>query len=146
MAFSSGSRPGVGSLVAGDEFFLYATRNAFRNPTRARGRVIGTARLTSQVAAMEEPVRFRGREYPIGCSLELGPLAPFGHGVELAPLVPQLEAFDGAGIAWRIRLRRALLRVTDHDSTLLHRALDDVLKPDDANNDTVAAYARWFVP
>lgn len=140
MAFPSASRPEVRSLAVGDELFLYTTRNAFKNPSLHRGRIIGTAHVASPVARLKEPVCFGERQYPIGCLIEVGPIIPFGHGVEIAPLVPQLEAFDGLGKSWSVRLRRPLLRMTADDTLLLHRSLDEVEKTPEA----VGTYCRWF--
>jgi hypothetical protein len=145
MAFPSESRPEVRCLAEGDELLIYTTRSAFKNPGRDRGRIIGTARVASEVVRLENPVVFDDREYPIGCDLKIGPLVPFGHGVELAPLIPQLQAFDGAGSAWSMRLRRPLLALTEHDTILLHRALDGVRRADGTTFDTMAGYTRWFV-
>jgi hypothetical protein len=143
MAFPSGRRSEVRSLKQGDELFIYTTRAAFRNPRRDRGRVIGTARVDSEVAKLEHPVSFGGREFPVGCKLELGPLAGFGSGVQLAPLVPKLEAFAGVGDAWAILLRRPLVRLTERDVNRLHRELDKVVRDVKLNVDAAADYARW---
>jgi hypothetical protein len=145
MAFRSAGRREVRSLEIGDELLIYTTRSAFRNPTRDRGRVIGTAHAASKVAPLDNPVRFDGRDYPVGCDLEIGQLAPFGHGVELAPLIPRLQTFNRANDAWSILLRRPLLRLTAHDSKLLVRKLDSILTFDDVCLDTKSPYARWFV-
>jgi hypothetical protein len=145
MAFPDARRSEVRSLKVGDELFIYTTRMAFRNPGRDRGRVIGTARVDSKVAELKRSVSFGGREYPVGCNLDVGPLARFGHGVELAPLVPKLEAFAGAGKAWPYRLRRPLVRLTEHDANRLHQELGKVVEDGELNVDVVAEYARWFV-
>jgi hypothetical protein len=144
MAFRSARRSEVRALKAGDELFLYTTRDAFKNPTRDRGRIIGTARVDSEVAQLKHSVSFGGREYPVGCKLVVGPLARFGSGVELAPLVRKLETFAGAGDAWWIWLRRPLLRLTGRDAYHLHRELDKVVKDAKLNDDAVAEYTRWF--
>ena len=97
MAFPSDSRHEVRSLAQGDELFLYTTRGAFKSPTRHRGRIIGTARVASSITRLKQPQCFGERQYPIGCQIEVGPIIPFGHGVEIAPLVPRLQTFDGLG-------------------------------------------------
>ena len=145
MAFPNARRSEVRALEEGDELFLYTTRSAFKSPTRDRGRVIGTARVASEVAQLSNSVSFGGREYSVGCDLQVGSLAPFRSGVELAPLVRRLQAFEGAGSAWPFRLRRPLVRLTDRDAKRLHRALDEVIGPDEAKVDTVAEYSRWFL-
>jgi hypothetical protein len=145
MAFPNTRSSEVRSLKDGDELFIYTARSAFKNPTRDRGRIIGTARVSSEVAQLSNSVSFSDREYSVGCDLQIGPLAPFSSGVELAPLVRRLQAFKGAGSAWSFRLRRTLLRVTDPDAKLLHQVLDKVTGPDNTKADTVAAYSRWFL-
>ncbi|MGD1204830.1 hypothetical protein ACKUVQ_00270 [Mycobacterium seoulense] len=144
MAFRSPGRSEVRALKAGDELFVYTTRDAFKNPNRDRGRVIGTARVDSAVARLKHSVSFGGREYSIGCKLEVGPLARFGEGVELAPLVGEMDTFAGAGNAWWIWLRRPLVRLTGRDANHLHRELDKVIKDATLNDEAVAEYTRWF--
>lgn len=142
MAFSAGRRNEVGALEIGDSLFIYTTRSAFKNPTRDRGRVIGTARVTSHVMSLAEPPEFYGRSFPQGCTLEITSLTPFGRGVELAPLVDSLEAFADAGPGWATRLRRALLRLSAADASLLtaHVSKRATVRIDEA----VAEYTRWY--
>jgi hypothetical protein len=140
MAFPSVNRREVNALKNGDELFLYTTRSAFRNPTRDRSRVIGTAWARSEVTKSDQPVRFDSREYPFICQLEVGPVVPFGHGVPIAPLVPQLQTFDGLGNGWAIKLRRPLLELSSHDSSVIRMHLSKLEKPPTA----VASYTRWY--
>lgn len=140
MAFRSGDRREVRQLRRGDELFLYTTRGAFRNPTRDRGRVIGTAEVTSSVAASRRPVQFGGREYPFACRIALGPVAPLGRGIEIATLVPQLQAFAGAGRSWSVRMRRPLLEITTCDASVLKHELSKV----DQSVEAVSGYTRWY--
>jgi hypothetical protein len=67
-----------------------------------------------------------------------------GSGVELAPLVLELDAFVDAGGGWPIRLRRPLVRLTERDADRLHRELGKVVMDAKSNVDAVAEYARWF--
>jgi hypothetical protein len=143
-AFPSARRPEVRSLKEGDELFLYTTRSAFKNPTRDRGRVIGTARVDSNVAQLQQPVCFGDREFLVGCDLKIGPLRRFGEGVELAPLVSRLETFADSGQAWSIRLRRPLVRLTQRDATCLHQELVKAVRHGNSNVDAVAEYSQWF--
>ncbi|WP_241661245.1 hypothetical protein [Thermomonospora catenispora] len=122
MAFPTTARAEVDRLAAGDELLMYATRGAFGNPTRDRGRVIGRAVVTSPVVALEEPVVFGEREFPRGCRLRVETLAPWGSGVELRPLVERLEAFPDPR-SWSVRLRRPLLWLPKADAALLAREL-----------------------
>jgi hypothetical protein len=140
MAFPSARRAEVAALQQGHELFLYTTRGAFKNPTRDRGRGIGTAQVTSPVRRLEEPVRFGEREYPIGCDLAIGPLAPFGSGLELAPLVPSLSAFDGVRDAWSTRLRRPLVRLSADDAAVLRNGIEHL-----THEGTDPAYTRWYL-
>src|SRR5680860_253723 len=63
-------------LKRGDRVFLYATRGCFHNPTRDRGRIIGAAAVTVAATALDEPMRFGEREFPIGVRLRIELLAP----------------------------------------------------------------------
>jgi hypothetical protein len=121
-AFPATARAEVDRLAAGDELLIYATRGAFGNPTRDRGRVIGHAVVTSAVSPLDEPVVFGEREYPRGCELRVESLAPWGQGVELRPLVERLDAFPDPR-SWSVHLRRPLLRLPKSDADFLLDAL-----------------------
>ncbi|MEV6986151.1 hypothetical protein AB0M95_33500 [Sphaerisporangium sp. NPDC051017] len=124
MAFPPTSRSEVGKLKVGDELFILTTRGCWHNPTRDRTRVIGTAKVLSDVVAYEEPVTIAGRDFTRGCEIKVEQLTPYLTGVELVPLVPQLETFpDKRAGAWSIRLRRPLLEITEADARLLRDAL-----------------------
>lgn len=140
MAFPSAARHEVAALDVGDELLLYTTRGAYKNPTRDRGRVIGTATVRSPVARLTEPVRFGDREFPVGCDLDLGPLAPWGEGVELHPLLPRLESFAGVGSVWSTRLRRPLLYLPEPDARLLRSELGPLV----SSTTDFGAYTRWY--
>ncbi|MFI0348906.1 hypothetical protein [Actinomadura sp. 9N407] len=122
MAFPPTARSEVDRLAVEDELLIYATRGAFGNPTRDRGRVIGRAVVESVVAALERPVEFGERAFTRGCDLRVEALAPWGNGVELGPLVERLEAFPDPR-SWSVRLRRPLLRLPQGDAGLLRDAL-----------------------
>ncbi|NNU27317.1 hypothetical protein [Isoptericola sediminis] len=139
-AFPSRGRSEVAALEPGDELFVYTTRGCFKNPTRDRGRIVGTARVAGPVERLEEPVTFGDRTFPFGCPLDVGPLAPFGDGIELAPLVDRLAAFDGAGSAWSIRLRRPLVRLSDDDAVQLRSKIARRVGPGNE-----APYTRWWL-
>ncbi|GAA4192443.1 hypothetical protein [Microbispora amethystogenes] len=127
MAFPPTRRSEVNRLTAGDDLFVLTTRGCWHNPARDRTRIIDTARVTSEVTAYEEPVTIAGREFTRGCGIALRSLAPYLTGVELAPLVPRLEAFPDAR-SWSIRLRRPLLELGAPDAALLAHALDGVTR------------------
>ncbi|MCO5996246.1 EVE domain-containing protein [Actinoallomurus rhizosphaericola] len=122
MAFPATYRAEVNRLAVGDELLIYTTRGAYRNPTRDRGRVIGTATVASAVEALDVPVKFGGREFPRGCGITVTSLASWGRGVELQPLVDRLAAFPNAK-AWSIQLRRPLLHLPREDAELIGELL-----------------------
>ncbi|MFD0904397.1 hypothetical protein [Actinomadura sediminis] len=127
-AFPATARAEVDRLAEGDELLVYATRGAFRNPTRDRGRVIARAVVTSPVTVLDEPVTFGERTFPRGCDLRIDRLAPWGGGVELRPLVERLAAFPDAR-SWSVRLRRPLLHLPEDDAALLRNALEPAAGP-----------------
>ncbi|MBE1537345.1 hypothetical protein [Actinomadura algeriensis] len=132
IAFPATARAEVDRIAEGDELFVYATRGAFRNPTRDRGRVIARAAVTSPVTVLDEPVTFAERAFPRGCDLRIDSLAPWGGGVELRPLVDRLAAFPDAR-SWSVRLRRPLLHLPEPDAALLRSALAPIAGPVDEN-------------
>jgi hypothetical protein len=128
MAFPSTPRAEVAALAEGDELMLYATRGAWHNPSRDRGRIIGHALVTSAVRPLAEPLHLAGRDFHSQCRLRITGLVPYPGGVEVAPLVPRLTAFPKPD-AWSIYLRRALLRLPPADITLLAAELRAQLQP-----------------
>jgi hypothetical protein len=128
MAFTEGRRSQAAALEIGDELFIYTTRGCFRNPARDRSRVAGLALVKSDVHDLAEPVVFAERRYTLGCALDIQGIAPLRDGVELSPLVPQLHAFPDER-TWSVWLRRPLLRLDEHDTALLKRELNPLLKP-----------------
>src|SRR4051812_27138171 len=103
MAFPALRRREVTGLRAGDELLLYTTRGCFYNPTRDRGRLIGIATATSAVTDLDTAVHLAGRDFPLGCDLQIERLAPLREGVELAPLVARLRVFPDPA-SWSVRL------------------------------------------
>lgn len=139
MAFPGTPRAEVAALAPGDRLFLYATRGAWHNPTRDRGRVIGTATVLTPVKRLNQPVQIAGRSFPSGCQLRLDGVVPYPGGLELQPLVGQLEAFPRPH-AWSVYLRRALLRLSPADSATLERGVRPLLvEPGEAVPTYVAA-------
>ncbi len=139
MAFPADRARLAGGLRPGDKGFIYTTRGCFRNPTRDRGRVIGEATITSAVNPLDEPVLFRGRAFPIGCTLTIDMLAPVRRGLELGPLVREMHAFR-VPERWSVYLRRPLLRLDDEDSMLLRTELKKVAGPP---RDVLAGYQKF---
>ncbi|MBL6276084.1 hypothetical protein JMF97_07915 [Micromonospora fiedleri] len=128
MAFPATPRAEVAALAADDRLFLYATRGAWRNPTRDRGRIIGTAVARTSVQKLDTPVEIAGRTFVSGCDLRIEALAPYPGGLELQPLVAQLAAFPKPQ-TWSIYLRRALLTLPTQDAQLLDTLLTPIAKP-----------------
>jgi hypothetical protein len=109
-------------LRSGDRLFFYASRGAFHNPTRDRGRIFGEAEVATPVSVFDQPLELAGRQFTSGCQLRLRSLARMREGVELAPLVPELEAFPDER-SWPVRLRRPLVPLTAGDALLIRGAL-----------------------
>jgi hypothetical protein len=122
MAFPATPRAEVRALSVGDRLYLYATRGAWKNPTRDRGRVIGLAKAGSAAVALDRPVEIAGRSFWSHCSLTFDGVVPYPDGVELQPLVPRLAAFPKPE-AWSIYLRRPLLSLPQADADLIEAQL-----------------------
>ncbi|MGC5021227.1 hypothetical protein [Micromonospora sp. DT47] len=128
MAFPSTPRAEVAALREGDRLFLYATRGAWLNPTRDRGRIIGLARVRSAVRSFDDPIEIAARPFVSGCDLAIEGLVPYPGGLELQPLVERLDAFPKPQ-AWSIYLRRVLLRLSDADADTLLAGVTPHLVP-----------------
>ncbi|WP_328814363.1 hypothetical protein [Nonomuraea cypriaca] len=129
MAFPSRSRSEVAKLKIGDDLFILTTRGCWHNPARDRTRIIGHAKVATSVVTYDEPVTIAGRVFTRGCELSIKTLTPYLTGIELVPLVPQLDAFpDKRSGAWFIRLRRPLLEISDDDAQLLRHELRNVCR------------------
>ena len=123
MAFSPHRAREAGALEIGDKLLLYTTRGCFKNPTQDRGRVVGVAQVASEVAPFRRPVEFGGQAYGVGCNLKFVSLVPRGEGVELAPMVSELNAFPNTR-AWSARMRRPLVALSASDVRLLEVRLE----------------------
>jgi len=128
MAFPATPRAEVAALAVGDRLFLYATRGAWHNPTRDRGRVIGVATAESPVRMLDQPIEIAGRSFVSGCNLSIDGVVPYPGGVELQPLVERLAAFPKPE-AWSVYLRRALLALPPGDAKLLDETIHPLLVP-----------------
>lgn len=124
-AFPEGRARQASVLREGDSLLLYSTRGAWHNPTRDRGRIIGEARVTSEVRALRQPVDIAGRLFYSGCSLDIGPVAPYGHGVDLASLVPRLDMFPNKE-TWSVRLRNSIVAVPPVDLAVIRQHMTAV--------------------
>jgi hypothetical protein len=128
MAFPATPRAEVAALATGDRLFLYATRGAWRNPTRDRGRIVGAATAAGPARVLDEPVEMSGRRFVSGCRLEIQGVVPYPGGLELQPMVGHMAAFPKPE-AWSVYLRRALLSLPAADAALLEGALRPLLRP-----------------
>lgn len=129
MAFPAARGPRLNHVTPGDRLLLMTSRGCYHNPGRDRTRVIGTATVTSLVTHLEEPVLVAGRQFDYGCELAIQSLAPYGGGVELAPLVPELAVFTNKR-AWAAKLRRPLVTLGDPDAALLSERLSEYVNLD----------------
>jgi hypothetical protein len=128
MAFPVTRRAEVDRLAIGDELFLLTTRGCFHNPARDRTRIVGRAVVASPVVHLDPPLELVERRFTRGCDLEIISLTPYLAGIELARLVPRLDAFPDKG-TWSIRLRRALVALSERDATLVRRQLESLARP-----------------
>lgn len=136
MAFAPSRYHLVEALTVGDRLALYTTRGCFNSPTRDRGRVIGTATVTSPLSTMDSPVTFGGREFNKDCTLHIDRLAAVDQGPELASLVTMLHTFPEA---WRIYIRRTLVPLDERDFA----TLENVLAGTDTNREkTLPTYLK----
>ena len=124
MAFPPGRRI---SFNVGDRVLLYTTRGIFRRPTRDRGRVVGTAEVTSATAPLDSQRQIGGRIYASGCHLRITGLVPLGHGLILADIVTRLEVFQPNPQAWSVRMRRSTLALPPRDAELISAQLKPIL-------------------
>lgn len=122
MAFAPSRYKAVDALAQGDQLVLYSTRGCFRNPTRDRGRVIGTAEVASRLQAIESPVTFDHRVFDRGCAIRVERLVPADHGPELADLVETLDTFPDS---WHTHIRRTLVPLNEHDFAVLGQSLTE---------------------
>jgi hypothetical protein len=128
MAFPAHRAAEARALPLGHRLFLYTTRGCFHNPTRDRGRIIGSATIESRACDLAEPVHLADRAFTVGCRLAIPKLVPRGTGIELAPLVQNLATFQKKH-AWSARMRQTLVPVAAEDIPLLDQLLSPLLVP-----------------
>lgn len=129
MAFPEYRAREVSALLPGDELLLYTTRGCFHNPDKDRGRIIGAAQAATGVERLDPHVVVSERSFGLGCRLALRTLAPYPRGVELSPLVPELDVFPNK-TGWATRIRRPLVLLPKHDAALLRRRLEPLIADD----------------
>jgi hypothetical protein len=142
MAFRGFKRSEIQALTPDDTLFLYTTRGCFRHPERDRGRVIAEGKVATTVARLDEPMTFRDRAYPVGCGVEFKTATVWPDGLELAPLVAEMESFGSYKEHWSVWLRRPLVALTEHDAGLLRRCLSTHQNYPLPN--VLDAYAKWW--
>jgi len=126
MAFTAERAKVAEGLEPGDELFIYTSRGCFGNPTRDRGRVVGTARVSGAPRKRRKALRLAGRDFTQEVDIKLTSLVPRRQdGVELAGLVPRLESFPNK-TAWAATLRRPLVELAAEDASLLRQRLRPV--------------------
>ena len=143
MAFPALRRSQAMELEIGDELLVYTTRGCFHNPERDQGRVMGLAKVTTDVRDLPEPVIFGERRYTSGCALDIQSVAALHEGVELGPLVAELHVFPDAR-SWSAQMRRPLVPLDEHDASLLRHHLAALLEPLDRHLAAYRQVARRF--
>lgn len=113
------------ALRPGNELLIYTTRGCFGNPTRDRGRVIGRAAVITTVELVRPMIEIEGRRFSAACDIAVSALAPIGQGVELGPLVEELDVFPDPR-SWSVWLRRPILELPDRDAELLTSFLEPI--------------------
>jgi len=139
MAFPTTSRGG-GELAQGDKLFLLTTRACFGNPTKDRTRIVGKASVASAVVRFDPSLKLADRTFDRGFDLMIEQVVPFRTGVELQPLVSNLDAFPNKR-AWSGWLRRPLLRLSEKDALLLNRHLQSLRGVPD---ESIPDYLEWI--
>lgn len=139
MAFPAARRSQLTGVRPNDTFLLYTTRGCFHNPTRDRGRVIGVARVKSQIATLEDPIVINHREFGLSCDISIDFVLPRGDGVILADLVEELAVFPKPH-AWSAALRRPLLTLPASDARRLTSGLARAHRAQPADALRIASY------
>lgn len=115
-------------LEVGDRLLLYTTRGVFGSPSRDRGRVVGTAQITSPIIPFDKERHIAGRAYSSGCDLDISGLAPLDQGIVLADIVDQLQVFQPDPRTWSSRMRRSILALPAQDAALIQEHLKPNLR------------------
>jgi hypothetical protein len=142
MAFPPRRWAEVERLAVGDELFVLSTRNCYHSPNRDRTLVVARALVATPVKPLEPAVQLAGRSFTRGCDLDIQVLTPYRTGVELAPLIPRLDAFPRKDL-WPSLLRRPLLLVNTRDAGLLRNRLCKMAAPMSVN---LEDYLRSITP
>lgn len=124
------------ALPPGARLLLYTTRGCYRNRDRDRGLVMGLASARTPTRRLNEPIRFRGRDYPFGFRLNIEGLALPHKGIDLGHMAGLLDALPDPAI-WSTRLRRSPLALSARDAALILDRLQPMLRP---RREVLAAY------
>ena len=108
------------TLMQDDRLVLYTAKGCFRNPTQDRGRVIGTATITSRTRALQSAVVFEDQVFDWECTLRIERLVPADRGPELEHLVGRLSTFPDS---WHSHIRRVLVPLNEQDFMVLDESL-----------------------
>jgi hypothetical protein len=140
LAFAPERAREVRRLHSGDRVLLYAAQKAFAGQ-KGGGKLIAAGDATTDVEPLDEEVSIGGRTYALGAKLDIAGVAEYGEGVEVAPMVSQLEIFRPykQPNSWPPLLRRPLLRLPQGDTDMLLRALQPLLRPRD---EVLSGYVR----
>jgi hypothetical protein len=122
MAFSAANASRASRLEPGDRLFIYTARGTFKNFRRDRGRLIGEAEVESPVKPRKRPVQIDRKSFSHDCEIDLLNLATCHEGLELGPLVIELEAFPNPG-GYSAQLRRPLVALPPADANLIRARL-----------------------
>jgi hypothetical protein len=142
MAFPEKARAEAKEVTKGDRLFLYATRGAWNNTRRDRGRIIGLANVTGTVHAVDPPIKIGARSFHSDLALNIQGVIPFPGGLEILPLLGELATFPKPH-AWSAYLRRPLLGIADSDVEQLTHRLEPLLTP---RRHAIATYRGSPVP
>lgn len=129
------------SFVSGDRLYLYTTRGCFKNPTRDKGRIIGVATVTADMATSDEPLVIGDRTLPFEAQVRVESLAPFGEGIDVALMAGSLSCFPKPA-NWSVYLRRSVVPLTTADARLIDRQLKVVAGSREGNMDGYMSRAR----
>jgi hypothetical protein len=119
MIFSEGAARRAGDIQVGDKFVLYVTRGAFHSPTRDRSQLAGLAVVKTPVRRLGKAVTLAGREFVVGCGIELKSCFPERGGVPFGPLIQRMD-FIRRKDAWGHYLRPGLVALSSKDFDVLH--------------------------
>lgn len=123
MAFSEGLARRASNIQVGDRLILYVTRGAFHNPTRDRSQLAGVAIVTSPVRRLSRSVSIAGRDFVVGCRLDVEVSLPEREGVPFIPWIRRMD-FIRRKDSWGQYLRAGLIALPPGDFKILRDAVE----------------------